>query len=147
MHKLVPPFLFLFCILGMFLLNRFYPIQGLLPEPYHLLGIIPLGLGLLMLFSTLKKYRKVRTQIHTFKKPKKFITDGFFRYSRNPIYLGFTLSLMGIALLFGNVTPLLPVAFFFLIANFWYIPFEEKNMELVFGDNYLSYKKKVRRWL
>ena len=147
MHKLVPPFLFLFSVIGMFVLSRFYPIQEWVKTPYNLLGIVPFSLGLFILISTLTRYRKTKTEINTFKKPKKLITNGFFQYSRNPIYLGFTLILLGIALLLGNVAALIPVACFFLAANFWYVPFEEKNMEIVFGKNYLFYKKKVRRWI
>ena len=100
-----------------------------------------------MVISIGKRFRKVKTQIHTFKKPKKLVTDGLFQYSRNPIYLGFTMALLGIAFLLGSLTALIPVLFFFLVANFWYIPFEEKNMQMVFGQSYSFYSRKVRRWL
>lgn len=147
MHKFVPPILFLFCAIAMFILSHFYPIQDWLTPPYNLMGVVPFCLGWLMLISTLSRYRKTKTEIHTFKKPIKLITDGFFQYTRNPIYLGFTLILLGIALFLGNVGAFIPVACFFLTANFWYIPFEEKNLEIVFGKDYLFYKRRVRRWI
>ena len=147
MQQLIPPFLFLFCAVAISLLDHYYPIQELVTRPYNLLGIIPLLLGISMVISTGKRFRKVKTQIHTFKKPKKLVTDGLFQYSRNPIYLGFSIALLGIAFLFGSLSALIPMLLFFLVANFWYIPFEEKNMEMVFGQSYRFYKRKVRRWL
>ena len=147
MQKLIPPFLFLLCVIAMFFLDRFYPMQIWLASPYNFIGIIPLLLGISMVISTGKRFRKVKTQIHTFKKPKKLVTDGLFQYSRNPIYLGFSIALLGIVFLFGSLSALIPMLLFFLVANFWYIPFEEKNMEMVFGQSYRFYKRKVRRWL
>ena len=129
MQKLIPPFLFLLCVIAMYFLDRFYPIQKWLMRPYNLIGSMPLLLGIFMVVSTGKRFRKVKTQIHTFKVPNKLVTKGLFQYSRNPIYLGFTIALLGIAFLFGSLTSLIPVLFFFLVANFWYIPFEEKNMK------------------
>ncbi|MDF3029106.1 MAG: Isoprenylcysteine carboxyl methyltransferase family protein [Fluviicola sp.] len=88
------------------------------------------------------------TEIHTFKTPQKLVTHGLFKYSRNPIYLGFVIALFGVwILLSGNLFSLFGVMFFFLIANFGYIPYEEKQMETIFGQEYLAYKNKVRRWI
>ena len=147
MQKLVPPILFLLCLVVMIILNSIYPIDYWLKSPLNLLGILPIMIGFLSLFTTLNQYRKIRTEINTFKQPNKLITNGLFKYSRNPIYLGFTLVLLGAATLFGNVAAIIPVIFFFLLSNFWYIPFEEKNLEKFFGHSYLVYKKDVRRWI
>ena len=147
MQKLVPPILFLLCLVVMFILNSLYPIDYWLKSPLNLLGILPIMIGFLSLFTTLNQYRKIRTEINTFKQPNKLITNGLFKYSRNPIYLGFTLVLLGAATLFGNVAAIIPVIFFFLLSNFWYIPFEEKNLEKFFGHSYLVYKKDERRWI
>ena len=84
MQKLIPPFLFLFCTIAISLLDRYYPMQELLTNPYNFIGILPLLIGIYMVVSTGKRFRKVKTQIHTFKKPKKLVTDGLFQYSRNP---------------------------------------------------------------
>ena len=142
MQKLIPPFLFLFCVLAMFSLDRFYPMQKWLTGPYNLIGVVPLLLGTFMVVSTGKRFRKVKTQIHTFKKPKKLVTNGLFQYSRNPIYLGFTIALLGIAFLLGSLTALIPVLFFFLVANFWYIVISPKivsNENIIF-TLHLSYR-------
>lgn len=147
MHKIIPPILFLFCIISMIGLNYLVPIQQWIATPYNLIGIIILVIGLFMVISTSKRFRKVKTQIHTFKKPNKLVKDGLFQVSRNPIYLGFMTALLGIAILLGSAAAFIPACIFFLIANFWYIPFEEKNMETIFGQDYRFYKRNVRRWL
>lgn len=147
MQKIIPPLLFLVCAISMVGLNYFAPIQQWIPTPYNLIGIALLVLGLFIVTSISKRFRKIKTQIHTFKKPNKLVTDGLFQFSRNPIYLGFTTALLGIALLLGSAAAFIPALFFFLMANCWYIPFEEKNMETIFGQDYRFYKRKVRRWL
>ena len=93
-----------------------------------------------------RKFKQIATEINTFKQPNHLVDDGLFRYSRNPIYLGFTLSLFGLALLTANLAAF-DVVFFFLVVHFWYIPFEERIMEKEFGSDYINYKKQVRRWL
>jgi protein-S-isoprenylcysteine O-methyltransferase Ste14 len=45
------------------------------------------------------------------------------------------------------LSALAPVALFFLVANFWYVPFEERAARAQFGDAYDAYRKRVRRWL
>lgn len=84
---------------------------------------------------------------NTFKKPRKFVDSGLFSISRNPIYLGFTIALIGVAVLIGNLVSLIGVFIFFFITNSWYIPYEEENMEKEFGNDYKIYKSKVRRWI
>ena len=75
------------------------------------------------------------------------MTSGLFAYSRNPIYLGFTIALIGVAIVLGNLFALDGLLAFIFATNFWYIPFEEVAMENQFREDYLAYKKKVRRWL
>ena len=147
MKIIIPPFLFLFCVIAMVYLSYFYPIQHWIKFPLNLIGILFLGIGFFMVTTIGKRFRRVKTEIHTFKKPKKLVTNGLFQYTRNPIYLGFTMALLGIAILLGSATAFIPVLVFFLITNFWYIPFEEKNMVAIFGQDYLFYKRKVRRWI
>jgi len=89
----------------------------------------------------------VETEFHTFKKPRQLVTQGLFKFSRNPIYLGFIVALIGVGAILGNVISLLGILIFFLAANFWYIPFEEKNLEKEFGTAYRNYKSLVMRWI
>ena len=147
MRLFIPPVLFLSLFLLMIGLDRYYPMQEIIAKPYHYIGILPLLIGFLMTTQTARLIKKRDTQISPFGKPRKLIIDGWFKISRNPIYLGFTLSLLGIWLLLGSLTPIIGYLLFPLITNFSYIPMEEKNMEEVFGADYLQYKTRVRRWI
>ena len=147
MKQIIPPMLFFICIGAMALLWAFAPWHELLAYPVNLFGIplTLLGLGLAMRGS--KVFEKVGTNIQTFEKPDVLITDGLFKISRNPMYLGFVLALLGIALVLGNLSSLLIVIAFFVITDRWYIAFEEDLMTKQFGDRYVEYSKRARRWL
>ncbi|MFZ1105652.1 MAG: isoprenylcysteine carboxylmethyltransferase family protein [Hyphomicrobiaceae bacterium] len=75
------------------------------------------------------------------------VTDGLFRWSRNPMYLGFVLRLLGTAILLGTTTPFIAPALFALIADRWYIAFEERAMGEKFGVDDAAYMGRTRRWL
>lgn len=72
---------------------------------------------------------------------------GPYRFSRNPMYLGMFLMMVGLALLVGTIPFYLAAIGFFAIMNSVFCPYEEKKLAHVFGGEYAQYKKKVRRWL
>lgn len=148
MRWLVPPVLVLILALAMAAAARLLPRPALLPEPWNaVLGwlVIALGLGLMVAAAWL--FRQRRTNIHPFGKPDVLITEGVFRLSRNPIYLGLTLVLAGIALLLNALAALPLVIVFFVVADRWYIPVEERLAESAFGAEFDAYRRRVRRWL
>jgi protein-S-isoprenylcysteine O-methyltransferase Ste14 len=63
------------------------------------------------------------------------------------MYLGGILILLGATILSHNLSGLIPAFFFFSIINWMFIPFEENKMEKTFGQKYLDYKNKIRRWI
>jgi protein-S-isoprenylcysteine O-methyltransferase Ste14 len=75
------------------------------------------------------------------------VTRGAFSVSRNPMYAGMVLGLLGIAIYVGTFPFFVAAAAQFCILNFGFIPFEEEKMERQFGDEYRAYCKRVRRWL
>ncbi len=131
----------------MFLIRYSIVIIEFIPYPYNYLGFVFVILGLKITQTISSKFSKEATEIHTFKTPKKLVTTGWFTISRNPIYLGFTISLIGFWIFLGSVLPIVGCIAFVLITDRWYIPFEEKNLERIFGKDYMNYKTKVRRWL
>ena len=147
MKKVIPPVLFLICIAFMVGIRNVVLIQKIIPEPYNYIGIALILIGLIITVNVRRQLDKVDTEIHTFKKPRRLVTNGLFKISRNPIYLGFTISLVGVWILLGTILPILGCLLFILITNYWYIPFEERTMEKIFGSEYIKYKLKVRRWL
>ena len=75
------------------------------------------------------------------------ITDDVYRLTRNPMYLGIVLMLLGIALATGSLPCYLASLAFFLIIDVVFCPYEERKLEQAFGSDYARYVGAVRRWL
>jgi protein-S-isoprenylcysteine O-methyltransferase Ste14 len=74
------------------------------------------------------------------------ITDGPYQFSRNPLYLGGNIVMFyGTALLFGTVSGLILFTLHIPLID-WMVRREEKQLEKKFGEEWLRYKKRVRRW-
>jgi protein-S-isoprenylcysteine O-methyltransferase Ste14 len=92
-------------------------------------------------------FEKKKTTVMTFDIPKVLVTDGLYKYSRNPMYLGFALSVIGTWLLLGTLSSIFIVLFFLLIMDRYYIRYEEAILQGAFGNEYSKYKRRVRRWI
>lgn len=142
----VANFFMAFIILNVFF-HYIIPIKQIISSPWGYLGIILFVLGWIPNIWIYFIYKKLNNPISSKEVPKLLITSGLFRITRNPNYLGMVIALFGEAIFFGSfITFIIPVLFFVLI-NFFNIPFEEKVLEEKFGKKYLDYKKKVRRWI
>jgi len=75
------------------------------------------------------------------------IESGPYRFTRNPIYLGMMLSLLGLAIAFDSLWTLIALVVFFLIIRYGVVAREEAYLERKFGDVYRGYRAHVRRWL
>jgi len=102
--------------------------------------------GLSLTSSAARHFERRKTNIVTFAAPTHLVEDGWFKVSRNPMYLGFALLLAGTALGLGGAWTFLPTALFLVAAEVVYIPFEERAMAQTFGDAYGYYTRGVRRW-
>jgi protein-S-isoprenylcysteine O-methyltransferase Ste14 len=78
---------------------------------------------------------------------KALVTEGPFRFTRNPMYLGLILASLGVAFFFGTIVFFAVPALLFLLVNFVFVPFEEAKMARQFGAPYTDYCARVRRWL
>src|ERR1035437_5949971 len=126
--KLPPPALLLICLILMVLLRLIWPVQVVLGYPLNLAGLVPVALGLLIGVSGVAKFRREKTNIHPFRTADKLVTDGAYGYSRNPMYLGLTLTLVGTWILLGAISPIFGVLVFVVAAGHWYLPGEERMM-------------------
>ncbi len=144
---ILPPAVMVFTAALMVLLHKFVPIGHLWQSPYRWDGIVLLVLGLGVAQWHARLFKRLNTNINTFGEPDTLTTEGLFSVSRNPMYLGFVIALTGLAVLLGSVSPFLGVIGFALLANYWYIPYEEHRMLNKFGKQYLEYRARVRRWL
>jgi len=147
MKKLLPPQLFYISVAAMLLLNIYFPFAEFIYFPFNLYGILPLIAGFAIAIIGKEKFEEAGTNIKTFNQPDKLVTDGLFKYSRNPMYLGFISALFGICILLGSISPLIVVVTFAIITDRWYINFEERVLVNKFPQEYVSYKSKTRRWI
>lgn len=147
MQKLIPPLFLFISILVIIFLHIIFPVKIIIPSPYNYLGIILIISGLMIAKTVERHFSKIGTEIHTFKDPEKLVTDGFFQYSRNPVYLCFVIVLLGLNILLGSLTPFVVMVVFIVVTNFWYIPFEEKKCRNNLYKNIKIIKKTVRRWI
>ena len=139
--------MFLLSILIMAALWQLAPIGTFAAFPYNLGGVALFVLGIGIAKHGSDVFRKADTNISTFNDPDILITEGIYRYTRNPMYLGFVIALLGVAVVLGSVSALIVVVLFILITDRWYIEFEEAAMQRMFGSRYDDYKQKTRRWL
>lgn len=102
MKKLITPLLFFLCFVSMFGLTLALPQLSFIPTPWNYLSFLLLVLGLSLVGRTQKRFKAEATEIHTFRAPKKLVTTGLFRFSRNPVILGFFIALLGWAMVLGN---------------------------------------------
>ncbi len=79
--------------------------------------------------------------------PARLVTDGPLTLTRNPMYVGITLIYLGAALVIGKAWPLLLVILPWAVTNWIVIPFEEERLRGLFGESYVQYCRRVRRWL
>lgn len=147
MTRLIPPILFLILLTALVPLYALHPETLVLRQGTAMPWDVPLALGLVVLLWAFVHFKKKNAEIHTFRQPKALITDGPFRFSRNPMYLGFFLLLVAAAFFVNTWCALLAPLGFLLAATFWYIPHEERRMRSTFGAAYGDYAWKTRRWL
>ena len=85
---------------------------------------------------------------HTSTQPRHArLTNGIFTVTRNPMYVGMVAILIGTALLLNDLWPWFMIALFWLLIRIGFVRHEETLMEQTFGEQYVKYKARVRRWL
>ena len=91
--------------------------------------------------------RQAGTQVETYKPTTAIVANGPYRFTRNPIYLAMVLGLIGLAIAFDSLWILATLVLFYLVIRYGVVAREEAYLERKFGDVYLGYKSRVRRWL
>ena len=110
-------------------------------------GIIIGTLGLLLMLRAWWLFRTANTAICPTGRATSLITTDVYRLTRNPMYLGILLMLTAIAVSVGTVPFAAAAAGFFLVINAVFCPYEETKLETTFGDAYVRYRSRVRRWI
>jgi protein-S-isoprenylcysteine O-methyltransferase Ste14 len=144
-----PPILALIATLLMAALNRWLPLARCVPAPWYRLGLFPIAAGVVIVTIAFMSFRRVRTTVNPLdpSKATHLVTGGVFSISRNPMYLGLLLVLIGWALWLGTVGPWLTVPLFWLVITYGQILPEEQALTQPFGQRYAAYRRDVSRWL
>jgi len=106
---------------------------------------IPLGFTILLIASI--AFKRAKTNIKPWKPSTQIISSGLYAYSRNPIYLAFCVVTIGIGLIVNSLWVTLSFIPSIVVIFFIAIKKEEIYLENKFGQDYLAYKEKVRRWI
>ena len=146
-RRILPPVYFLCALAAMVLLDRFLPLATLIEPPLTYLGWLPFGLAVAVALAVNWQFKKAGTPIKPFQVSTALVTTGPFAYSRNPIYLGMIVGLLGIFVVLGSLSPLFVVPLFAYLIRTRFIAVEEPMLEQAFGAAYADYKSRVRRWL
>jgi protein-S-isoprenylcysteine O-methyltransferase Ste14 len=149
--RVFPPAVPLIVILLGILLNRLWPIrtgfERQVPERYWFGGLIVAVAILTLGFWSVMLFKRSGEDPNPWKPSSRLVDRGPYRFTRNPMYLQMLLVCIGFAVLLANVWILLltPVAAF-VLQRYAILP-EERYLEAKFGEEYLAYKRRVRRWI
>ncbi|MFO1402522.1 MAG: isoprenylcysteine carboxylmethyltransferase family protein [Steroidobacteraceae bacterium] len=146
-RRIIPPVWMLLALLASLALHRWLPLVSLLRPPWTWSGVVPILAALLLTPPAMLLFRGSGTPIMPFERSTALVTTGVYRFTRNPMYLGLTLVLLGAAVLQGSLGACLPIPLFVLIIQKRFIEGEERFLTEIFGEQYLSYRRRVRRWL
>ena len=134
---------------GMWLISSSLPTSTLKIDGAFRVGWLLLLSGGVLALSGVLAFRRATTTVDP-RSPQKtsaLVTSGVYGLSRNPMYLGFLLMLVGWwFLLGGGLSIVVPPVFAMFIDRYQIRP-EERWMEERFGDDYMAYREKVRRWI
>ena len=146
-RKIMPTTWLLVGILLTVALRLLLPVPAVVPRPWHLLGLIPLALGVVANLSADGAFRRAATTVKPYEEPSALIEAGAFRVTRNPMYLGFVLILLGVAALLRAAAPFVVVPAFAILMDRGYIAHEERALAERFGPRWEAYRGATRRWL
>jgi protein-S-isoprenylcysteine O-methyltransferase Ste14 len=127
-------------------------LQAQLPMPFlprrlrFKLGWPLVGLAVALLALCMRQMRQANTSISVTEPTTELVTEGPYRFSRNPIYIGLTFLYSGLALLFNSFWAVVLLPVILRIMNKGVIQREELYLEKKFGQRYQNYKAKVARW-
>ncbi len=147
--RIPPPFIMFFAAAVMWALHRWLPLVEWLGAPWNRMGALFIAAGVAVSVSAFRRFKRAGTTVNPRDpgKASRLVTDSVFRFSRNPMYLGLLLALIGWALLLGSASQwIVPPMFAIGITRVQIIP-EEQTLARLFGDEYQAYRRTVRRWL
>ncbi len=145
--SIVPPVWFLLSVVMMAVIGYLLPGRQIIAPPYSYFGGVLFVAGLALAVYAKRQFDVVRTPVRPFTKSTHVVATGPFRFSRNPMYLAMVLGLVAVGIGLGKIAPFVMVPLFIMWIRSRFIRFEEQAMEARFGEEYVAYKNRVRRWI
>jgi protein-S-isoprenylcysteine O-methyltransferase Ste14 len=134
--------------IAMWELNRHWPIATLISVPWNRLGWCVVVTALIAPFAAIRKFGQAGTTVnpHQPEQTSALVTGGIYAWTRNPMYLGLTMVLIGWATSLGTLTPFAGPVLFVLLIEWVQIHPEEHALSVRFGKEYADYCARVNRW-
>lgn len=142
-----PPLIFLMGLFVGYWLEYLWPSPALPDEIGYSLGVLLGVVGLATALPALFGFRRAGTSPEPWHPSTALVTEGLYRYTRNPMYVGMALIFLGVTAAFGGVWMLLLLLPTLMTMHYGVIVREEQYLESKFGEAYRDYKLSVRRWL
>lgn len=148
----MPPRVFLVCLLGGAVVEWFFPTGPAIASsaPWWVppaVGIVIAGAGFAFMGWGHGRFVSVGTAVKTCRPASELVTGGAYRFSRNPMYVGFIAVLLGFGVAVGSLAMTLSAAAMFFYLDRYMVPREERYLRSRFGEAYDAYRRDVRRWL
>lgn len=144
---LLPPRVMLALLTVSVIVGLAVPVAGPLPWPVRVAGALIAIPSLLVSARSAGRFREVGTNILPYRDPDILVAGGDFRWTRNPMYVGFLGVLVGVAFAVGSLSGWIGAVVYFLYSQLWIIPFEGERMAAQFGDAFAEYRRRVPRWI
>lgn len=145
--RVAPPVAALVVLLGMAALKLTVPGPALTPWPWSTAGLALLTAGLLLGSWASLTFMRAGASSRLFHGNPGLVDDGPFRWSRNPMYLSLVVTVTGVAILMGHLTPWIGPVALFLWYDRLFVPREEAVLATHFGAAWDAYRARVRRWI
>lgn len=147
--RIPPPLIAVGAAALMWVLDRHLPILRWLSPPWNRVGWVFVGAGFSIDAAAIAAFARAKTTVNPIRieRAQHLVTSGLYRFSRNPMYLGLASSLTGWALLLGSAAPFFVIALFERVLVVAQIGPEETALAAKFGNDYIQYTRRVRRWI
>ncbi len=145
--RILPPAWFFAAIMLQLLCHFLFPVAEIVRWPWDVLGAAFIFAGFGITVYADWQFKRANTPVRPFDQPMVLVTDGVFAYTRNPMYLGLTLALLGIAFVLRTASPFVVPLLFAWLITVRFIRAEEAILAVQFGEAYQAYARRVRRWL
>lgn len=142
-----PPLIYLGAIVAGALIERVWRARLPVGGWGRVAGLLLIAAAVILAASAVRAFSRAKTSPKPHKPTTAIVTSGPFRFTRNPIYISFTLVQLGIALMTASAWTLALLIPVLLVVRLGVVAREERYLKRKFGDEYLSYTRRVRRWL